>query len=125
MPKLSPTMKSGTVTKWLKKEGVEVSGYDLVFEISTDTLYAPGEGPEGGGSTGMLIELAEDGFMGKIFVEEGQTVKVGEALAILCEEKSSLDATSSANSPDFNLYGKDGSMLRMAIWQGYLSKEKE
>ncbi len=36
MPALSPTMESGNLAKWLKKEGDEVKAGDIIAEIETD-----------------------------------------------------------------------------------------
>lgn len=67
---------TGTVTKWLKAEGDEINEYDAVLELSTDSLYAPGDAPTDG-PTNMIVELAEVGFVGKLFAAVGDTVKVG------------------------------------------------
>lgn len=65
-----------TVTKWLKAEGDEVNEYDAVLELSTDSLYAPGDAPDEGAAVDMVVELTEYGFVGKLFVDEGDTVEV-------------------------------------------------
>ena len=36
MPALSPTMEEGTLARWLKKEGDEISSGDVIAEIETD-----------------------------------------------------------------------------------------
>ena len=58
MPQLSPHMKSGIISKWLKKPGDEVAIYDVIFEVSTDTLseeaYKVGDFA---GSVTMLVEV--------------------------------------------------------------------
>lgn len=66
---------NGRVTKWLKTEGDEINEYDVVMELSTDTLYASGDA---GTSTHMIVEVTEAGFVGKIFAQEGDTVEVSE-----------------------------------------------
>ncbi|CAM9699094.1 unnamed protein product, partial [Discosporangium mesarthrocarpum] len=109
---------SGTVTKWNKEEGAEVSEYDLVFEISTESLYSPREGPDKVGPTNMLIELVEEGVLRKILVKEGQTVGVGQAIGIICEEESGIESAGKIERC-MNLY-EEGSELRVAHWQGYL-----
>lgn len=65
-----------TVTKWLKKEGDEVNEYDAILELRTDSLYAPGDAPVEGAAVDMVVELTEYGFVGKLFVAEGDTVEV-------------------------------------------------
>lgn len=64
------------MTKWLKVEGDEVNEYDAVLELSTDSLYAPGDAPVEGASVDMIVELTESGFVGKLFVAEGDTIEV-------------------------------------------------
>lgn len=65
-----------TVTKWLKAEGDEVNEYDAVLELRTESLYAPGDAPVEGAAVDMVVELTEYGFVGKLFVAEGDTVEV-------------------------------------------------
>lgn len=36
MPSLSPTMESGTIVKWLKKEGDKIEPGDALADIQTD-----------------------------------------------------------------------------------------
>jgi len=36
MPKLSDTMESGVILKWIKKEGDAVEPGDILAEVSTD-----------------------------------------------------------------------------------------
>lgn len=36
MPSLSPTMQSGTIVKWLKKEGDQINPGDAIADIQTD-----------------------------------------------------------------------------------------
>lgn len=64
------------MTKWLKAEGDEINEYDAVMELSTDTLYAPGDAPVEGAPVEMIVELAEVGFVGKLLAAEGDFVEV-------------------------------------------------
>lgn len=64
------------MTKWLKAEGDEINEYDAILELSTDSLYAPGDAPVEGAAVDMVIELAESGYVGKLLVAEGETVEV-------------------------------------------------
>jgi len=36
MPKLSPTMEEGQISRWLKKEGDEVQANETIAEVDTD-----------------------------------------------------------------------------------------
>ncbi|MEM9128647.1 MAG: pyruvate dehydrogenase complex dihydrolipoamide acetyltransferase [Pseudomonadota bacterium] len=79
MPALSPTMEEGTLSKWLVKEGDEISSGDLIAEIETDKAT-------------MEFEAVDEGVLGKILVSEGtEAVKVNSVIAILLEEGESAD----------------------------------
>ena len=74
MPALSPTMESGTLSKWLVKEGDEVSAGDLIAEIETDKAV-------------MEVEAVEDGKIGRLLVQEGaQEIAVNTPIAVLMTE---------------------------------------
>jgi pyruvate dehydrogenase E2 component (dihydrolipoamide acetyltransferase) len=70
MAKLSPTMETGTINRWVKKEGETVSSGDTVAEVETDKATMP-------------LEVFEDGTLLKIIAGEGQTVKVDELIAVV------------------------------------------
>jgi len=70
MPKLSDTMTEGTLVKWLKKVGDKVDMGDILAEIETDKAT-------------MEMEAFDDGTLTDIFVQEGQKVAVGQAIALL------------------------------------------
>lgn len=72
MPQLGETVVEGTITKWLKKEGDQVEADDLIVEVSTDKVDSE-------------IPSSESGVLQKILVQEGETVKVGTALAVVGE----------------------------------------
>ncbi|CBJ30837.1 pyruvate dehydrogenase E1 component subunit beta [Ectocarpus siliculosus] len=125
MPKLSPSMTRATVTKWLKAEGDEINEYDAILELSTDSLYAPGDAPVEGSTVDMVVELAECGFVGKLFVAEGDTVEVGQAVMAMCEEEENVRALSGATSPSVDCYSGAGEGFRIATYQGYLNHKTE
>ena len=78
MPALSPTMKEGTLAKWLIKEGDEVGSGDVIAEIETDKAT-------------MEIEAVEEGKVEKILVAEGTDgVAVNSVIALLEGESASL-----------------------------------
>src|SRR5690606_22773635 len=71
MPALSPTMEEGTLSKWLVKEGDEVSSGDILAEIETDKAT-------------MEFEAVDEGTITKITVAEGTDgVKVGTVIAVM------------------------------------------
>ena len=88
MPALSPTMKEGTLGKWLVAEGDKVSSGDILAEIETDKAT-------------MEFEAVDEGIIGKLLIAEGTAaVAVNSAIAILLEEGESLsDAVPAAPSP--------------------------
>lgn len=74
MPALSPTMKEGNLTKWLKKDGDKVSAGDIIAEIETDKAT-------------MEVESVDDGIIGKILVPEGtNNVPVNKTIAVILNE---------------------------------------
>ena len=73
MPRLSDTMEEGTVASWLKKVGDKISEGDILAEIETDKAT-------------MEFESFYEGTLLHIGVQEGETTKVDELLAIIGEE---------------------------------------
>ena len=82
MPALSPTMESGTLAKWLKKEGDAVRSGDVIAEIETDKAT-------------MEVEAVDEGTLGRILVAEGtEDVAVNAPIAMLLgegEDESALE----------------------------------
>ena len=87
MPALSPTMETGTLAKWLVKEGDEVESGTILAEIETDKAT-------------MEFESIDDGIVGKIVIAEGaENVAVGELIAVLLEDgedASAMDSVAAA-----------------------------
>ena len=82
MPRLGATMKDGTLTRWLKKEGDSVQKGEPIAEITSEKLTNE-------------IEAPEDGFLDKIIIQEGETVPVATVLAVISSEaKGSLEPQS-------------------------------
>ena len=82
MPALSPTMTEGTLARWMKAEGDQVSAGDIVAEIETDKAT-------------MEVEAVDEGTLGKILVAGGtENVAVNTPIALLLadgEDASALD----------------------------------
>lgn len=55
MPSLSPTMETGTIVKWLKKEGDKISPGDAIADIQTDKAV-------------MAMEIEDEVILAKILV---------------------------------------------------------
>jgi pyruvate dehydrogenase E2 component (dihydrolipoamide acetyltransferase) len=67
MPRLSDSMEEGTILKWLKSDGDEVSRGDELVEIETD-------------KANMTYEADLEGVL-KIVAQEGDTLPVGQTIA--------------------------------------------
>ncbi len=72
MPRLSDTMSEGTIAKWRKAVGEQVNKGDIIVEIETDKAT-------------MDLEAFHPGILGRILVNEGDTVAIGVPIAILVE----------------------------------------
>jgi pyruvate dehydrogenase E2 component (dihydrolipoamide acetyltransferase) len=70
MPKLSDTMTEGTLLRWVKKVGESVAVGDVLAEVETDKAT-------------MEMEAFDEGTLSEVYVDEGQTVQVGQKLALL------------------------------------------
>jgi pyruvate dehydrogenase E2 component (dihydrolipoamide acetyltransferase) len=70
MPKMGDAMEEGTLLKWLKSEGEEVSEGDAIAEIETDKVT-------------MELEAEDEGTLAQLIADEGQEVPVGEAIAFI------------------------------------------
>lgn len=79
MPKLSPTMEEGQLSRWLKKEGDAVGVGEPLAEIDTDKAT-------------MEAQALAAGVLRKILVEEGQTVPLGAIIAIIGEADEDISA---------------------------------
>ena len=77
MPKLRPEMKEGVLCAWLKEEGDHVSVGEPVFEIETDKVVNQ-------------VESTENGVIKKLLFEDGDTVAVDTAVAIIEVEKTRM-----------------------------------
>jgi pyruvate dehydrogenase E2 component (dihydrolipoamide acetyltransferase) len=78
MPRLSDSMEEGTILKWLKSDGDEVSRGDEIVEIETD-------------KANMTYEADQDGTL-SIVAQEGDTLAVGETIARIGEGGESSGA---------------------------------
>ena len=72
MPKLSPTMEEGQISRWLKKEGDKVSMGEPLAEIDTDKAT-------------MEMQALGNGVLRKILINEGQSAPLGQLIAVIGE----------------------------------------
>lgn len=78
MPQMGADMTEGTLVRWLKQVGDEVSRGDILAEIETDKATVE-------------LEAFEAGILRKHVVPEGDTVPVGQVIAILGAEGEAIE----------------------------------
>ncbi len=83
MPRLGESVTEGTVTRWLKQEGDQVTADEPLLEVSTDKVDTEVPSPASGVLTS--IKVAED-----------ETVEIGVELAVISEQGDSAGAESAA-----------------------------
>ena len=77
MPQMGYDMREGTVVRWRKQEGEDVSRGEVIAEIETDKATVE-------------MEAYSTGVLGRIVVEEGRTVPVGELIAVITDPGESI-----------------------------------
>lgn len=86
MPKLSPTMEEGQLSRWLKKEGDKVSMGEPLAEIDTDKAT-------------MEMQALGSGVLRKILIQEGESAPLGQMIAIIAEPDEDISAIASQAAP--------------------------
>ncbi len=79
MPKLSPTMEEGQLSRWLKKEGDKVSMGEPLAEIDTDKAT-------------MEMQALANGVLRKILIGAGESAPLGQAIAIIGDADEDISA---------------------------------
>ncbi|XP_043477301.1 dihydrolipoyllysine-residue acetyltransferase component of pyruvate dehydrogenase complex, mitochondrial isoform X2 [Leptopilina heterotoma] len=80
LPALSPTMETGTIVSWQKKEGEKLNEGDLLAEIETDKAT-------------MGFETPEEGYLAKIIIASGtKNVPIGKLVCIIVADQASVAA---------------------------------
>src|SRR6185436_11760921 len=82
MPKLSPTMEEGQLSRWLKKEGDKVSMGEPLAEIDTDKAT-------------MEMQALGSGVLRKILIQEGESAPLGQLIAIIGEPDEDISGIAS------------------------------
>ncbi|MDQ3800102.1 MAG: pyruvate dehydrogenase complex dihydrolipoamide acetyltransferase [Acidobacteriota bacterium] len=70
MPKLSPTMEEGQISRWLKAEGEEIEANETIAEVDTDKAT-------------MEMTSLEAGTLLKILVPAGENARLGQTIGII------------------------------------------
>ncbi len=83
MAKLSPTMESGQLVKWLVKVGDKVKEGDVLAEIQTDKAVMP-------------MESFDEGVVAVLDVKEGDEIALGQRVLVLAKKGEDLKSIGSA-----------------------------
>jgi pyruvate dehydrogenase E2 component (dihydrolipoamide acetyltransferase) len=89
MPRLSDTMEEGTVATWLKKVGDAIEEGDILAEIETDKAT-------------MEFESFNSGTLLHIGLQEGESAKVDELLAIIGPKGAKVTELANNYKPQTN-----------------------
>jgi pyruvate dehydrogenase E2 component (dihydrolipoamide acetyltransferase) len=79
MPKLSPTMEEGQISRWVIKEGDKFEANETLAEVDTDKAT-------------MEMTALSGGTLLKIIKGEGESAALGEAIAIIGEKGEDIAA---------------------------------
>lgn len=79
MPKLSPTMEEGQISRWLKNEGDQVSMGEPLAEIDTDKAT-------------MEMQALGNGVLRKILIQAGESAPLGQPIAIIGEADEDISS---------------------------------
>jgi pyruvate dehydrogenase E2 component (dihydrolipoamide acetyltransferase) len=79
LAKIGLTMETGTILKWLKKEGDYVEQGDQLLEVETDKVTT-------------VVEAFHPGYLKKIIQKEGSEVPVNAVIAYVGEKDDDLDS---------------------------------
>jgi pyruvate dehydrogenase E2 component (dihydrolipoamide acetyltransferase) len=79
MPKLSPTMEEGQISRWLKKEGDAVEANEPIAEVDTDKAT-------------MEVTSLDAGTLLKIVIGDGANARLGETIGIIGEKGEDFSA---------------------------------
>ena len=86
MPQMGVSVSEGTITKWLKSEGEEISADESLLEISTDKVDTEVPSP----ATGVVKQ---------ILAQEGETVAVGAKIAVIAPAGAGAAAAAEERAP--------------------------
>jgi pyruvate dehydrogenase E2 component (dihydrolipoamide acetyltransferase) len=79
MPKLSPTMEEGQISRWIKNEGDAIEANETIAEVDTDKAT-------------MEMTSLEAGTLLKIIVPGGENAKLGQTIGIIGEKGEDFSA---------------------------------
>jgi pyruvate dehydrogenase E2 component (dihydrolipoamide acetyltransferase) len=86
MPQMGADMTEGTVVRWLKQVGDEVERGEIIAEIETDKATVE-------------LEAFQAGVMRKHVVDEGETVPVGQVIALMGTADEAIEESEPERKP--------------------------
>jgi 2-oxoglutarate dehydrogenase E2 component (dihydrolipoamide succinyltransferase) len=86
VPAMGESITEGTISKWIVKEGDTVQQGDLLLELETDKVN-------------LEISAEQDGVVAEILMNEGDTVKIGEAVGRIGEAGQAAAPKAAAPAP--------------------------
>ncbi len=87
MPQLGETVTEGTVVRWLKREGEDISADEALFDVSTDKVDAE-------------VPSAFAGVVAALLVAEGDTVPIGTPVALIGSAAEAVEPAARPQRPD-------------------------
>ncbi len=86
MPALSSTMTEGKVVAWKKNVGEKIEKGDIIAVVESD-------------KADMDVESFNEGYLAKIFVQDGETTPIGVAIALLAQTKEEMAQAAAKSVP--------------------------
>jgi pyruvate/2-oxoglutarate dehydrogenase complex dihydrolipoamide acyltransferase (E2) component len=74
IPQLTETMEEASITKWYKAPGDRVEKKESLYQVETD-------------KSTMDVESVDAGFVCSILAKEGETVRVGQEIAVIADTR--------------------------------------
>src|ERR1700690_1895410 len=93
MPQLGESVTEGTVTRWLKKEGEQVTADEPLLEVSTDKVDTEIPAPASGILRGIVVDEDETGAGG------AQPAVIEDATAAAAPAPPETPAAPAAEAP--------------------------
>lgn len=124
MPTLSPSMTSGTVAKWMVKQGQLLSTYDHIFDVAVENLTKTSEKEE---KSILEVEILEgDVYVAAILAPEGSHRKIGSPIMVVCEDEKDIDTiTKLLQDSHKSTLHKEISESQIAMWQAYVKSKSD
>jgi pyruvate dehydrogenase E2 component (dihydrolipoamide acetyltransferase) len=72
VPQLTETMEEASITKWYKAAGERIQKREVLYQVETD-------------KSTMDVESVDAGFLCSVLADVGQTVKVGQKIAVIAD----------------------------------------